>query len=155
VIARLLVVATLAVAALRPSVAAATIITLQASAAQTASANSTCISVASIEQAQVVVTVSAVSGTSPQLDLWLESCQDSAGSSAVELVAATVLKSSAVAAANSVSTNVRDIVDAKTSTTAESFTAMYERLPAKYVRVRWAISGTTPSFTFSVYLNGK
>lgn len=104
--------------------------------------------------AAIGVDVTAVEGTSPQLDLWLEGSTDG-GTTWFELVADQVLKSSGVAAGNSPATNVRDIVDAKTTTTPEKFLGLFKHLACDVVRVHWAISGTSPGFTFAVDLVGK
>lgn len=158
VIRYLSVVAVLVLAVAGAAMAAATSVTLLSAQALTGSSNSApAVAVRTIVQAEVKVLVTAVSGTTPQLDLWLESCQDTAGSNCVPLLADTVGKDANPPTASNptVTTNARDIVDAKTSTTSETFTARYDVIPAGYVRLRWVISGTTPSFTTAVYLNGK
>lgn len=125
-----------------------------ASAKQVASGNSAAFPVPTLTMAAIGVDVTAVEGTSPQLDLWLEGSTDG-GTTWFELVADQVLKSSGVAAANTVSANARDIVEAKTSTDAEKFIGVYKHLPVDTVRVHWTISGTSPGFTFAVDLVGK
>ena len=144
--------------ALTPARAAATSVTLLSSTALTSSSNTApAVSVRTLVQAEIKVFVTAVSGTTPQLDLWAESCQDTAGTNCVPLIADSIAKDTNPPTATNptITTNVRDIVDAKTSTTSETFTARYDVIPTGYIRVRYIISGTTPSFTTAVYLNGK
>ena len=55
----------------------------------------------------------------------------------------------AAAGENAATTNKRDIVDNKTSTTAERWIAIYKHFPFPFIRVRHALSGGTPSITYS------
>lgn len=102
----------------------------------------------------LLVNVLAGSGTIAGLDMWLEASPDGLAGP-FECVADQVLKSSAAAAANTVTTNVRDVIDAKTTTTAEKFQATYKHLPDAKYRVAWALSGTTPSFPIQIWIQGK
>ncbi len=154
---RVLVAALLAVLALTPARAAAATLTLISSQAITSSGNTPVSAIPTNTSGEVKIFVTTVSGTTPQMDLWLESCQDTAGSNCAPVLATTVSKDpTTITASNpTVTTNARDIIDAKTSTTAEMFTAAYQVLPTKYIRLRYIVSGTTPSFTLAAYYNGK
>lgn len=145
------------IAACAMAQAASTGGTLIASTAITGSSNTPVTTLKTVTSLEVRVFVTAVSGTTPQLDLWLESCADSAGSNCAPILATTVSKDpTTITASNpTVTTNARDIVDAKTSTTSEMFTAFYQVLPSSYIRARYIVSGTTPSFTTAAYYQAK
>ena len=119
---------------------------------QNASGNSGAVNLKTATMAMLTVNVSSVSGTSPQLDVWLQGSDDG-GTTWYDLVADQALQTkSDDAAGGTVRTNVRDVVDAKTSTDAERFMAIYKHLPTDKVRLRWKISGTSPAFTFGARL---
>ena len=120
------------------------------SAAQTASAASSGQQLSTIQQAIVGVDITAGSGTITDFDLWLE-CSDDGGTTWYRLVADHVVIDSTGAD----SQDQVNIVDNKTTTAAERYLAVYQVLPSDYVRVRWTLTGTTPSLTFSVSLVGK
>lgn len=135
-----------------PTLAAAASRTeLVASAAQTATGNSGTFHYSTSTSLMVGVDITAVAGTTEQLDLWIQASDDY-GTTWYDLPADYVLKAApASATAGTVATAMRDIVDAKTTTTAEQFVAIYKSIPTDTIRVRWVISGTGgPSFTFSV-----
>ena len=99
--------------------------TLAASAARTTSGNSNSIGVAGQTLAlQVVVT--AASGTSPSLALSVQWSNNGSTWSAA------------------------DPVDSMTALTAVGSAVKAFSAKAAYARVSWAITGTTPSFTFSI-----
>lgn len=131
--------------------------TLIASTNLAGSSNTPVTTLKTVTSLEVRVFVTAVSGTTPQLDLWLESCADSTGSNCAPILATTVSKDpTTITASNpTVTTNARDIVDAKTSTTAEMFTAYYQTLPSAYIRLRYIVSGSTPIFTTAAYYQAK
>lgn len=131
--------------------------TLIASTDIKASGNTTVTTLKTVTSLELRVFVTVVSGTTPQMDLWLESCADSTGSNCAPILATTVSKDpTTITASNpTVTTNARDIVDAKTSTTSEMFTAFYQTLPSSYIRARYIVSGTTPSFTTAAYYQAK
>lgn len=127
-------------------------IELRASGAVTSDGQGSSKKIDTISMGMVEVDISAASGTIV-LDIYLEGSSD--GNNWYELPADQVLKKSGVAAAVSVTTNVRDIVDNKTTTAAEKFVAIYGRLPAGYVRISHTLSGSTPSVTYSSAIVGK
>jgi hypothetical protein len=123
-----------------------TIITLVPSAARTTSGNGDWLDLEAISKApagnylfvlRFQVNVTAVSGTSPSLTVFLEDCVDGANNA------------NSVAASAAISTVSRVILtsgprgDAYPTNFAWPFNA-------SRARIRWAISGTTPSFTFDV-----
>ncbi|HOC18440.1 MAG TPA: hypothetical protein PKK95_09240 [Vicinamibacterales bacterium] len=140
--------------ALAPVQGAATRFALLASQAQTASANSSAVQVATITQAVVGIDITAGSGTVSDFDLWLE-VSDDGGTSWYPLAPDVVIVDSTRAATWNVDADHAYIVDSKASTTAEKYLAVFKQVPADYVRLRWTLTGTTPSLTFSADMVGK
>jgi hypothetical protein len=118
-----------------------------ASAAFTASSNSASFSISTAVNLFVGVDITAASGT-PVLDLWLQGSDDG-GTTWYDYPCDVQLKTSLTASEGTTSANVRSIVDNKTSTTAEQFMCEYKAVATDKIRLKWIISGTTPSFTFS------
>ena len=98
------------------------------SAAKTADGQSSPIEVSEYLEAQVLLDVAAVSGTSPTLDLVIETSPDKSN----WFTHATFSQKTAAGK------------DLKTLSNL-----------GKYLRARWTIGGTTPSVTFSATLMGK
>ncbi|GAC1368585.1 MAG: hypothetical protein NVSMB30_05340 [Hymenobacter sp.] len=107
----------------------------QASAAQTTSGASASLNTASLSALAVDVNVSAVAGTSPALNLFV----DRLGADAIWY---PVWSSATIAAVGVTSTSI----GAGLSVAAALTTA---------ARLRWTITGTTPSFTFSASIVGR
>ncbi len=103
-------------------------ITIQSSATKTVSGQSSAIDVSSIDEMVVFLNVSAVSGTSPTLDVTIEDSPDG--------------------------TNwyTHTSFTQATATTKEA-----KRISnfGKFVRINYTIGGTSPSFTFEVVAVGK
>lgn len=99
-------------------------IEIHTSSAETTSGYSTDINISHILHAAVCVDVTAVSGTSPTLDLYLE------GKDTLSGKYNTIWNPAQI---TSVTTVWKELTD----------------LPYKYIRLRWVIGGTNPSFTFS------
>jgi hypothetical protein len=101
-----------------------------ASSARTASGNqgSTFLPVRRADVLNVLVNVTAVSGTTPSLTLSLQWSND--GTTWADA----------------------DAADAFTAITAAGVKAKQFPVKAQYARLAWAITGTTPSFTFSADL---
>lgn len=93
-------------------------------AARTTSGNSGTLSSEGFFSISAVVNITAVSGTNPTLDIDLESSDDG--------------------------TNWQTIYTQTRATTASVVFNPGVQNPSLYYRFRWTISGTTPSFTFSV-----
>jgi hypothetical protein len=105
-------------------------VTLLASAARTASGNTSDIDVGRFIGGEICLDVTAVSGTSPTLDVYIEGKDQLSGK--------------------------YKVLCSQTGITAVGtwWFTIYPLL-FKYIRVRWDIGGTSPSFTFSVGLEGK
>ena len=104
---------------------------------------------------QVTVKTSTATGTITDLTMWLQG-RDLAGDKEwADLLADQVLKTTDAAAGGTPGANLRDIVDGKSTTTAEIFAAIYKHLPCEEVRLKWKLSGTTPSIPVRVTFSGK
>jgi len=99
-------------------------ITISDSSAKTSSGNSGDIDISHILHAAVCVDVTAASGTSPTLDLYLE------GKDTLSGKYNTIWNPAQI---TGVTTVWKELTD----------------LPYRYIRLRWVIGGTNPSFTFS------
>ena len=129
--------------------AAFTPITLQPSNAQTASGAGAWQPVPTGSQLGVMVDVTAASGT-VVFDCWLQGTNDSADANGFDIPADQVLLDSGGAAATGTLTGpIRDLIDNKTTTTAVRAVGVYKVFPFKYARVRWTLTGSTPSVTFT------
>lgn len=121
---------------------------LVASSAQTASGVSAKFQIPSA--ADVMVGVDITAGTSiTTFDVWLQASDDG-GTTWFDYPADLVLKSTTSGTANSATANTRDIVDNKTTTTAEQFVGVFKRIAADWVRLRWALTGTSVTFSASM-----
>jgi hypothetical protein len=105
-------------------------VALAASAARTSSGNTADIDIGRFLYGVVTLDVTAVSGTTPTLDVYVE-YKDQVSGKYIPIWSQTGI--------SAVGTWTSDILT----------------LPHKYVRVRWVIGGTSPSFTFSVGMEGK
>lgn len=139
-----------------PCFAAATRTEMVASAAFTASGNSAAFSMSTATSIVVGIDVTAASGTTPVLDLWLQASDDG-GTTWYDMPADWALKTATTAAAGTLTPSsgagVRDIVDGNATTGA--FLGVYKHLATDKIRLKWVISGTTPSFTFSASVVAK
>jgi len=137
-----------------PVLAASTRFDLLASAQQSATGNGGAISVSGIKEMVVYVAVTAKSGTTPVLDLWLQGSSDG-GTTWFDLThESSLTDASSSATEGAVQTNKRDIVPGL-SDALGSFSAKYS-IFGDFVRVRWVLSGTGgPTYTFSVKAVGK
>ena len=129
-------------------------LTFLAASEQAASANGASIPVPTVSTMNVVVDVTAQTGTwtSGKWAVWLEGSVDG-GTTWARLVADTVVKSISTAHKTAdvvVSANASFIVSLDATTPAiDQYMATYTRFP-DYVRARWIMDGTTPRVTFSV-----
>ncbi|HEY3175669.1 MAG TPA: hypothetical protein VGK94_07905 [Candidatus Polarisedimenticolia bacterium] len=143
-------------------------IDLLTSAAQTATAQGGEKTIPTLTMAAVTVDVTAKSGTgTPTLSVWL---QGKVMFNGVEIwvdipydvllvheMSPTTADQAAITPSEDVVTTARgrNIVNVYTGTPPARFTAIYKHLSYLAVRLAWAISGTTPSFTFAAALSGK
>jgi hypothetical protein len=131
-------------------------VALQSSQAQTASSNGSKHSVANYTMAVAYVDVTAVSGTTPQASFWLQGSNDD-GTTWFDLLhdGALPTADSTQADQTAAAAGKRNINGGTVVSATGKFAAVYKHLPCKHVRLRWNISGTTPSFTFSATLDVK
>lgn len=101
----------------------------------TANGNSADFDVSDLHELAVVVDVTAATGTTPTLDIYVES-KDANG------VYYTLWHPAQIVAAGLVSTSIGDGLATNQAI-------------GDTVRVRWAVTGTTPSFTTSISVEGK
>jgi len=102
-----------------------TALTLLASAAYTANGNGSDIDITNYDKAQVCVNVTAVSGTSPTLTVYIDG-KDTITGAYIPLGNTSSITATGV------------------------YSILLTGLACKYIRARYVIGGTTPSFTFSV-----
>lgn len=126
---------------------------LVASSAFTASGVSASLSVPTANHLFVGVDITASSGT-PVLDLWLQGSDDG-GTTWYDVPFDLALQTSTTATENTTRTNDRSIIDNRTSTSAAQFLGIYKSLAADKIRLKWIISGSSPSFTFSASVVAK
>jgi hypothetical protein len=127
-----------------------------ASSAFTANGNSAAFPIPTAEQLIVGVDVTAQSGTSPILTVFLQ-CSDDGGTTWYDMpVDLTLLSANTAATGTMSATAKRNIVDTLTGAAAVGqFLAVIKAAPTDTLRAKWIISGTTPSFTFSISMVAK
>lgn len=121
-----------------------------ASGAQTANGTSSVILMTTNSMLGALIDTTAGSSIS-HLSMWAQGSNDQ--NTWFDAVATWTLKSAAAYAEETARTNVRNIINDKTTTTAETFAALYSHFPWKYARLRWY--GTFTSVTFSAWLSSK
>ena len=125
-----------------------------ASAAFTASGVSAAFPIPTANHVMVGVDITAASGT-PVLDLWLQGSDDG-GTTWYDMPFDIALQTSTSATEGTTRSNDRSIIDNRTSTTVPAqFIALYKSVATDRIRLKWIISGTTPSFTFSASMVAK
>ena len=93
----------------------------------TASGNTADIDVSTLRSIRIMVKVTSISGTSPTLDVYIEGRYEATGDY-VPLLSKTGITAIGVYELGQI-----------------------DNLCFRYIRVRWSVSGTSPSFTFGVY----
>jgi hypothetical protein len=93
----------------------------------TASGNSSSIDVSTVSHIRVMAKVTSVSGTNPTLDIYIEGLYE-ATNDWVPLLSKTGINA----------TGIYEL-------------GQLDGLCFRYIRVRWVVGGTSPSFTFGVY----
>jgi len=101
-------------------------LTLLGSGARTSSSNSSDIDILHYRNLDVLIDVTAVSGTSPTLDVYIDGKFTAVG-------------------------KYYPIASQTGITTTGQWLLQLRNIPYRYIRVRWVIGGTSPSFTFGVY----
>lgn len=144
--------AALAFAAM-PVLAAYATITLQSSAQQTASGNGAWQPAPTVTQLVVVYDITAGT-TVTAFDAWIQGTNDSTDSTGYDVACDATWQSTPTSTTSpTINANKRDIVDGKTTTTAERFVCVVKNYPWKYVRAKWLFTGT--NITFSVTAGSK
>jgi len=124
-------------------------VVLQSSGPVTASGSGAWIPVQAGTMVAIALEVTAGSG-SPTFDAWCQGSYSDADATGFDVPADIVQKDAAGAAAeNAATTNKRDIVDNKTTTTAERWIAIYKHFPLPFIRARHSLSGAAASITYS------
>jgi hypothetical protein len=121
-----------------------------ASAAQTASGNSAAFEIPTANNVMIGVDTTA-GNTVTAFDLWAQ-VSDDGGTTWYDYPADAVLKVGATTPGTA-ATNQRDIVDGKSTATAEQFIAIFRNIASDRIRVKWTFTGT--SITFSVSMVAK
>ncbi len=131
-------------------------IVLHASAAVTSTGNTGAFTIPTLSMASVSVDVTANSGTSEAMGIWLQVSDDD-GTTWYDWPADQSLKDDPLDISDQAAViNGRNINGAANIVLAgERHIAKYNHLPAGHCRLRWVISGTVPSFTFAGRLEGK
>jgi len=104
--------------------------TLQASTTQTASGSGSDVDVGNIRNLDIEIKVTSVSGTSPVLNIYIQGKQTGTG-------------------------DYFDIASYTNITAVGSYRLSLTNVPYRIIRVRWEVSGTSPSFTFQVVAEGS
>jgi len=124
------------------------------SGAQTATGQSDKRQVKTATMATVAVHVTAVTGTTPVINYWLQHSPDG-GTTWFDVPYDHQLTTNAAGADLTANTNKRNINGTANRTTTGDDAAVYKHIPAGHYRLAWVISGTTPSFTFVATLSVK
>jgi len=95
-----------------------------------------------------VLNITAASGTTPTLDVWIQGSAD--GLTWADLPYDTALINSTAAGDVTASTGRRNINGTTSAVAVGTFIAGYLTTVFPAYRVEWVIGGTTPSFTFDV-----
>ncbi len=124
------------------------------SAAETSTGQSQAFQIPTFSQMLVGVDITAASGTTPALDIYLQGSDDG-GTTWYDIPYDLALTTNAAAADLTATAQKRNINGTAAVAAAGKHVAIYKEIPTDTVRLRWVISGTTPSFTFSASGVGK
>lgn len=120
---------------------------------KTASGNSEKWKIPALTMLLVAARITASSGTSPTMGLWLQWSPD--GTNWYDLPYDAQLTKNTAAADLTANTSKRNINGTALATGASLHTALYRHVPAGYLRAIWVFGGTTPTFTFEVQGDAK
>jgi len=128
--------------------------TIVATQTITGAGNSVNFSLSTATMLHVTVVLGTGSGTISDLDVWLECCDD-----ATDSIAGTnftrKLAQEIDANGTDVVTARSNIVNNKTTTTAEKYGADYHYIPSGTYRFAWTLAGTTPSIPLTIQIGAK
>jgi hypothetical protein len=136
-----------------PAFAGSTRFEIQTSGAQGASSNSGGTPVSGIREMVVYFDCTASSGTGETLDMWLQGSSDG-GTTWFDLPFERSTPADADGTETATIANGRDFVNMAADVACVDSASVYTVF-GDYVRVKWIIAGTTPSYTFSVKAIGK
>jgi hypothetical protein len=137
-----------------PARAAATRFDIQASAAQTATANGGGIAVGGIKELAVFFACTASSGTGETLDVSLQSSSDG-GTTWYDMAYDYAVTTDGDGTETAPTEIDRDFVNLGADVACTNNALAVYRVFGDYVRAHWFIAGTTPSYTFSLKGIGK
>ena len=123
------------------------------SVARTASGTGEAVSIKTLSMLDVAVDITAASGTTPALTVWVEFSPDGKTNWFAKLLDHVAVSDTTATDRTGTNTFARNICSAAAA--AGDYVGTFKHVAASYVRARWVISGTTPSFTFSVKAGGK
>lgn len=128
-------------------------------AAYTASGVGDSVPVPTITMLEAYLRLTAVSGSTPALDVWLESSPDDGVNWYVlpydQRITTPVAGINLDSAADLNRRNINGTASLVAADAGKAFVGKYKVMPGDLVRPRWIISGATPSFTFEVWFKGK
>lgn len=110
------------------------------------------VKVPTLSMLMVGVDITAVSGTTPTLAVWLQTSDDG-GTTWYDTPADLIMASSSGSTDVTATTNKRNI--ANDTAVVGQHVAIFKHLPSDYVRVKYDLGGTSPDYTFSVKAVGK
>lgn len=101
---------------------------------------------------ELIVEVVSGSGTITQFDLWAQT-QAAEGAAAADILWDRAVKSADSETEGTARANIRDVVDAKSTTTAEYFWAAIAAFTPRRFRLKWKFAGTsTPKLVVNAWL---
>lgn len=100
----------------------------------------------------VTVNITSVSGTSPELTIYLQESDDG-GTTWYDCVADVVQQTTTAGVEVTASTTKRNITSS--ASTAGTYRARYDNLSSDYYRIKYVVGGTGPQFTLTASLNAK
>jgi hypothetical protein len=115
---------------------------LQASATQTATGNGAWFAANTATMLSLLADITAGVAIT-DFDLWLEGTNDKSQAAGYPIQADQVCGPGRTASTN----NRIEVVLNKSTTTAEKFSALFKHLPWAFVRVAWALTGTSVTFS--------
>lgn len=118
----------------------------------TGSGQTPAFSLSEYKSGAVTVNITAVSGTSPVMSMWLQESDDGGTTwydACADIVQETTTDGIEVAA----TTDKRNVISS--ASTAKTFRARYDNLSSDYYRIKYVLTGTGPQFTLSASLNVK